>query len=179
MAFAGLKKWVLAGISLALNSVAARQTPGATLSLAWNPSTSSDVVDYRLYYSTIPNGWSIDDSYRVGNKTNFSVTNLTAGTKYYFAVTAINAVGLESDFSASTAGVGPASSRPSVTGVLTGTGTLEVVVQGLPASTYLVEQSEDLRQWSTVVNAASDSQGRLSVRSEMDRPRRFFRVRQQ
>jgi hypothetical protein len=78
--------------------------------LAWNPSpdaaTPGAVSGYKLYYSVHPltnitPGLSIDALTSVmtlGNQTNVTVPNLTAGLTYYFAVTAIGTGG-ESDFS--------------------------------------------------------------------------------
>lgn len=66
---------------LPLVSQAARQ-----VTLAWDPSSDSSVLGYKLHYGTAPGqyGAVID----VGPMTTATVANLTAGTEYYFAVTA-------------------------------------------------------------------------------------------
>lgn len=174
MVFAGLKRWVAASAVLSVGAVVA-DVSASTISLAWDPSPSGDAVEYRVYVGTSPGQYS--NSYTVPNATSYDVTNLVGGTTYHFAVSAVNREGLESDLSDAVSGVAP-ESGPSVTGVITGTGLWQLRVQGEPSVTYRLEQSDDFRQWTTVVNAAADSQGVLIFTSEMDRPRRFFRVRQ-
>lgn len=63
--------------------------------LSWSPS-SDPVAGYRVYYGTASRTYvnSID----TGNVTSVSVSNLGKGT-FYFAVTAYNNQGIESDFS--------------------------------------------------------------------------------
>jgi PKD repeat protein len=65
-------------------------------SLAWNASASSGVTGYKVHYGTASRSYSTHLD--VGNKLTSSVPNLTAGTTYYFAVTAYNAAG-ESGYS--------------------------------------------------------------------------------
>lgn len=75
-------------------------TPTTTTqaTLGWNASTSPTVVSYRLYYGTASRSYG--NSLSVGNNTSYSFTGqLTAGTRYYFAVTAVDAQGNESTYS--------------------------------------------------------------------------------
>lgn len=59
-----------------------------SLTLSWDPSTSTNVGGYKLYYgsSTKKYASSID----TGKSTTYQVTGLTAGATYFFAVTAYN-----------------------------------------------------------------------------------------
>ncbi len=88
---------------------------GFSVSLEWDPPTVdavgrplTDLAGYRLYYSpalppTGPEGVSVE----VGDTPRATVSGLPAGT-YYFAVTAVDSAGNESDLSAALAvGVGP------------------------------------------------------------------------
>jgi fibronectin type 3 domain-containing protein len=58
------------------------------------------VVKYRIYFGTASRtylqarGQGLDAS-----GTNYTVTNLQSGRRYYFAVTAVDATGAESDYS--------------------------------------------------------------------------------
>jgi hypothetical protein len=65
--------------------------------LEWNPSASTNVVDYKIYYGTSHAGYSY--TFDAGNATNCVVSNLVVGVRYYMAVKAINADGVESPFS--------------------------------------------------------------------------------
>lgn len=67
------------------------------LTLTWDPNTEPDLAGYILYW-----GFSSSDyvfSVDVGNQTSYTVTDLAPGATYYFAVTAYNTSGLESDYS--------------------------------------------------------------------------------
>ena len=65
--------------------------------LGWNPSASTNVVDYKIYYGTSHAGYSY--TFDAGNATNCVVSNLVVGVRYYMAAKAINAYGAESPFS--------------------------------------------------------------------------------
>ncbi|HET56892.1 MAG TPA: fibronectin type III domain-containing protein [Deltaproteobacteria bacterium] len=70
---------------------------GADVTLQWDPNSEPDIGGYKIYYGTAPRtyGEPID----VGNVTEYVVKDLKAGAKYYFAATAYNTDGYESDFS--------------------------------------------------------------------------------
>ena len=72
-----------------------------TAGLDWDPVTSANLSGYRVYYGTTPGtylqlaGLGLD----AGNLTTYAVSGLTSGTRYYFAVKAYDASGVESPFS--------------------------------------------------------------------------------
>ncbi len=70
---------------------------GADVTLSWNPSPSAGVVGYWVYYGE----WSKAYTKRVdaGSGTSCLVKGLQDGVTYYFAMTARDAKGNESDFS--------------------------------------------------------------------------------
>lgn len=71
---------------------------GASVTLAWDPnSPAENVVGYRLYYGTESRNYAfmID----ITADTTQKVGNIEKGQNYYFAVTAFNEAGQESDFS--------------------------------------------------------------------------------
>jgi hypothetical protein len=69
----------------------------AKVTLAWSSSTDSSVVGYIIYsgYSSRTYTNMID----VGNVLICTVSNLAIKTTYFFAATAYNLIGMESDFS--------------------------------------------------------------------------------
>lgn len=70
----------------------------ADASLSWDANTEADLAGYKVYYGTSSRsyGTPID----VNNQTTFTVTGLSEGQTYYFAVTAYNNTNVESAFSA-------------------------------------------------------------------------------
>ncbi|MGI9088643.1 MAG: fibronectin type III domain-containing protein [Chthoniobacterales bacterium] len=68
-----------------------------SITLAWNASTSADVVGYRVHYGVRSGQYpELIDS---GNQTSCNIPNLVDGTTYFFAVNAYNAAGDESSLS--------------------------------------------------------------------------------
>jgi len=68
----------------------------ADVSLAWDPSVSPGVTNYRIYRGNSPRSYSEYD--HLGNVTTHTVTGLAPGA-WYFAATALDAAGNESGFS--------------------------------------------------------------------------------
>lgn len=67
------------------------------VTLAWDASPSTNVTGYNVYYGlTSKNYTSLFDA---GNNLNYTITNLTRGMTYYFAVTAHTITGVESVYS--------------------------------------------------------------------------------
>jgi hypothetical protein len=91
--FARLICMVLAPMLLTANPAFAAQN----VSLAWDASPDPDVVGYYIYYGAASGDFT--NRVSVGNVTSTTVSNLVEGANYYFAATARNTSGLESDFS--------------------------------------------------------------------------------
>lgn len=64
----------------------------ATVMLAWDPNSETNLVTYRLRAAG-----PITNVYETGLSTNVTVTNLASGSTWRFTVTAVNNAGLESD----------------------------------------------------------------------------------
>jgi len=69
----------------------------ATASLTWGPNTETDLAGYKVYVGTSSRVYGSPIS--VGNLTSYALANLQVGSTYYFAVTAYDSNGNESDFS--------------------------------------------------------------------------------
>ena len=68
-----------------------------SVTLAWDRSPDADVTGYRLYYGVASGAYTnVTD---VGNVDTATLGGLKAGVTYYFAATAYDGSGLESDFS--------------------------------------------------------------------------------
>lgn len=69
----------------------------SSATLAWQPSSDSTVVGYKLYYGTVSGVYT--SVINVGKSTMATVSNLVSGITYYFAVTAYDSTSKESPFS--------------------------------------------------------------------------------
>lgn len=87
---------VLIGILFVL--IFASSVSAASVTLVWDPSPSQDVTGYKIYYGTSSRSYT--NVIVVGNVLTATITGLVEGTKYYFAATAYNVLGWESDYSA-------------------------------------------------------------------------------
>lgn len=65
--------------------------------MEWDPNSEATLAGYKAYYGTQSRNYTV--SRDVGNQTSYVITGLTAGTKYFFAVTAYDVDGYESDYS--------------------------------------------------------------------------------
>lgn len=70
----------------------------ATATLTWNANTDSDLAGYRVYYGTSSRNYP--NSISVGKVTSATVSGLTVGTTYYFALKAFDTSGNLSGYSA-------------------------------------------------------------------------------
>lgn len=57
----------------------------------WNAVTSTPITGYKVYVGDVPNQWL--QTVNVGTVTSYTVSNLTVGKAYYFAVAAYNSAG--------------------------------------------------------------------------------------
>ena len=70
---------------------------GTTASLTWSPVTGTNLAGYKVYMGTASGryGTPLD----VGNVTSYTVSNLAAGTTYFFVVSSYSSSGSESPYS--------------------------------------------------------------------------------
>jgi hypothetical protein len=65
--------------------------------LEWDPDSGTGLAGYKLYVGKVSQTY--ETSYDAGLSTTYSLPNLTAGTTYFFVVTAYSTDGTESGFS--------------------------------------------------------------------------------
>jgi hypothetical protein len=72
--------------------------PPQSATLAWDPSPGTNVIaNYNVYYGVASATYT--NVAAASTNTTVSISNLVAGTTYYFAATAVDTSGLESDYS--------------------------------------------------------------------------------
>jgi hypothetical protein len=150
--------------------------PGAySVTLAWDSDPSSDgVTGYRVYYGDISGDYT--NSVDVGNVMSATVTGLTGGVTHFFAITAYNASGLESGFSAE---VSYTPGLQTVQAQITPTRQVVLTVTGAIGHTYYIEATADLRTWTTIGTVAMlvDGIASFTDANAANFSKRFYRTR--
>ena len=150
----------------------------SSVTLAWDPSPSTDIKGYKIYYGGAAGAYT--NVVTVGNTTNATVAGLKSGVVFYFAATAFDNVGVESAMSNEISylvqapmarlSLGlTAQKRP----ILSGTGPV--------GYKYDVQASPDLKIWSTVASVTVDSTGVFQYTDttpSTNLTRRMYRLRQ-
>lgn len=142
--------------------------------LAWDPNPETNISEYRLHIGRSPRTYDL--TVPVGLVTTFTVADLAPGVTYYFALTAVNTDGLESEHS-----------EEVEFGTMTVDGTLSfqqrtsdfrVIFNGNPGTTYSIEASPDLQNWTVFTTRTSDSSGVLTIGGHRSQqlPSQFFRA---
>ena len=145
----------------------------------WLANTGS-VDGYNVYYGTGTRAY--DYFLEVGNRTNVTVSNLIAGTTYYFAITAFNATG-ESDFSNELRYTVPTNAPPpipSFVGITVTTGRqTRVTVTGATNRSYAIETTTNLYAWSNVgaVTIGPSGSAAFTDTNAPTQRKRFYRAR--
>lgn len=75
----------------------AQSASAGEVTINWDPNSESDLAGYYIYYGTSSRDYNT--TLWVGNQTSYQVSGLQGGQRYYFAVTAIDHSGNESNFS--------------------------------------------------------------------------------
>ena len=87
---------LLGGIFFALTPL--HSLAAGTVTLAWDPSPGTNVIaNYKIYYGAASTTYT--NVVAAGTNLTVSIPNLVVGTTYYFAATAVDTFGLESDYS--------------------------------------------------------------------------------
>ena len=142
--------------------------------LAWDAVPDSDVIGYRIHYGVV-SGLYVE-TLEVGNTTSATVSGLAGGMTYYFAVTAVDAGGLESDYSEEIRFV------PGLHGIRIGVnaeGVLVLTVQGLAGLEYDIEATTDFKSWIplSTVTVGEGGSVNYSDAAATRVPNRFYRTR--
>ncbi len=122
----------------------------ATATLGWNPSAPSATASYNLYYGT--NSGNYTTKLNLGNVTTAAVSNLNAGTTYYFSVTTVATNGVESAFSSEITYL-----PPGVLALSQRVHPSDPMLLNFPVAPghwYEVQASTDMQNWATIGQTA-------------------------
>ena len=179
----------------------------ATAILEWCPSPPTNVVGYNIYYNvggttnfvhsiynpTNPCGPPITpgsnylrvytNSIHVGKVTTYTFTNLLPGLTYSFAVTALNNIGLESDFSDESQYTVPLWKRLTnsfpISLTFLGTNTYQISCQVCPDSLLTLQTTPSLTpaNWSIVAtNITPNAYGNINYLHTNTNATSFYRA---
>jgi hypothetical protein len=118
----------------------------ANVSLAWNQSPDTNTVGYNIYYGTVSGNYT--NKVAIGNVSAITISNLTAGTTYYFVATAFDANGNQSVYSNEATII-----VPGVLGLSQGANPGDPMMINFPVEAghwYEVQASVDLKTWTTI-----------------------------
>lgn len=158
--------------------------PG-TLTLAWN-SSPDPVIGYHLYWRVAGNATT--SRLDAGDSLNATIGGLQTGTTYLFSAVAYDVTGWESlpSNEIEISIPAPPPPPPPKLGLEfdgpTGSGAvMRLNFQGTAGTIYRLEETQDFRNWNTVLttNCVVDGSVVLSFTNTTDRPQGFFRVVQQ
>ena len=149
-----------------------------SLTLGWNPSPSPGVVGCRLYYGTASGEYT--DIVEIGNETTVTVSGLAVGITYFFAITAVDGDGDESDFSDEISYQQALPVAPAVQMQIqpVADGQFMLTVTGPAGRTYDIEATEDFASWTVIGTGTLDETGSLDF-TDSDAasfPKRFYRA---
>ncbi len=85
------------GAALIAAALTASAQGQSSVTLGWTPDAGTNISGYKIYYGVASRIYTITND--VGNVTNATVSGLTSGCIYYFAATAYDTSGAESDYS--------------------------------------------------------------------------------
>ena len=143
----------------------------ASYQLAWNSNPEPDIVSYKVHVGTYSRSYT--RTYSVASPAA-TISDLPDAPAYYFAVTAVNSAGQESDFSSEVSTISPNSLV--LTTALT-VSSLQLTVNAPEGTVVRFEASTNLQNWQFVANRTANSQGVAVLnqpRSSM-LPARFYR----
>jgi hypothetical protein len=147
--------------------------PVTSVTLSWDASTTTNVTAYKIYYGTSCGNYTQVVTADAG--TQVTISGLVPGTTYYFAATAADSVGLESDYSNEASFIVPVV-LPEL-GLLR-SGTASTLQWPTNFAGYTVQwSSSPLGPWSNLTASASTLGGLYAVTDTAAVAQRFYRLK--
>ena len=147
-----------------------------SLTLSWGDSSPDpDLIGYRVYYGTASGEYT--NIITTGNVSTATISGLLYGVTYYFAITAVDIDGDESDFSNE---ISYQQDAPTVRLQIQSVadGQFLLTVNGPPGKTYDIEATEDFTTWTVIGTGTLDADGSLEFTDTdaANHPQRFYRA---
>ena len=148
-------------IFLGFYPIDARAVSAAPVKLAWDASTNRNVVGYKVCFGCINS--TTTNLLNVGTNLSAVVTNLTAGTNYFFQVVACDANGVESRPSNQIQYCPPTLTRVQLAAA--DDGTMQVQFRGPAGGTCIVQYTDslDAPNWQVLGSAVAAADGSVAI----------------
>ena len=150
---------------------------GQSVTLTWNPNTDPNVAGCNVYYGVSSHNYT--NMINAGNVTNTTISGLVAGVTYYFAATAYDSLGGQSDYSnEATYTVPMPLSKMLIRRAPAGQFILTVI--GPTGQTYNVLATQDLKTWTIIGTVTLGTSGSLDFTdtNAASFSKRFYRTQQ-
>jgi len=149
---------------------------GQSVTLAWEQNPEANVTGYRIHYGVESRTYA--NMVDAGNATSVTIANLVEGATYYFAATAYNPLGLESDYSDEISYTVPtAFARLQIRAAPAGQ--VALTVTGLIGHTYDIQATQDFETWTVIDTEAVGAGGSFEFTdtNAANSSMRFYRTR--
>ncbi len=156
---------------------------GASVSLGWTASPSTNVTGYFLNWGLLSG--QCTNQLDVGNVTNTTVSGLASNTTYYFNVVAYDAAGDQAppsnELAYQVAAAPPPPPAVQLQPDATNPNRMWLSFQAAAGESYVIEASQDLKNWQTILTTNASAAGLISVivSDSALYPQRFYRVGRQ
>ncbi len=164
---------------IAVTAIVALVSSSSAAVLEWDSTDEPQVAGYKAYIGMESRNYArVLDTQK---QTWVALTGLDAGTTYYFAATAYDATGLESDFSDEVRYTPPVDGNASVMLPFNFENTANGMVLrmvGSPGQRCWIVASSDLRTWQQIraFTFSDSSMVEISDPASSGKPMRFYRV---
>lgn len=166
---------------VALAVTATFSSGGPAVELAWSPNTETNLTGYRLYWGTNSGRYTTNRPLPL-LPTSVTASNPLPGQTFYFALTALNNLGQESDFSSEASysiPLPPITNAPPLT-LTWKTGSSPVISWAYDPLRYPCDQlfwTSNLVNWILIPNSFyTIHSNRVEVPFNSSRPVRIFRL---
>jgi len=135
----------------------------SSVTLAWDLGADNSISGYEIHYGAASHNYT--DAVSVGLVSRVTISGLNVGTTYYFAATAYNLLGLESDYSEEVSYTVPPveTIEPSLQLTITPTGQVILTGTGTPGQACNILMSQDFMTWTVIGMITFDATGAFQL----------------
>ena len=170
---------ILTALNAPVQALGAVLPPGRSVTLAWDPSPDPSVVGFNMYYGVASRTYT--NMVNPGNVTSVTISGLVEGTTYFFAATAYDTLGMESEFSNEASYTVPGTIPGALAKLqirVAPSRQVVLTVTGEVGRTYAIQASPDFITWTVIGTVLVPAGGSLDFTdtNAAGFPKRFYRT---